>query len=110
MRDWLLIVVVALVALYFAMPGKAIPHEWYPVRCCNDRDCKMTRDVTRVAGGYISEGFFAPDEMVETSPDDDYHICWSSVEVDAISMQHNPPGVKLPLPKPICFFAPKALF
>lgn len=71
------------VAIISLMVVPAVAHEWYPWKCCSDKDCWVSPDgVTATAGGWRIEtsGEIVPydDARVHPTPPEgggEFHVC-----------------------------------
>ena len=61
----------------------AVAHNWYPITCCTDKDCRELAEnkgevVTETAAGWrLWDGRLIPKDVVKTSPDGKFHLCES---------------------------------
>ncbi|WP_262032251.1 hypothetical protein [Microvirga sp. Mcv34] len=72
----------------------AVAHDWYPVACCSQRDCRHLEEakgetVLETPGGWqLWDGRIVPRATARLSPDSLFHLC------------------ERPDKRIICFFAP----
>ncbi len=72
----------------------AMAHDWYPVACCSQRDCRHLEEakgetvLETPEGWLLWDGRIVPRETARLSPDGLFHLC------------------ELPDRHIICFFAP----
>jgi hypothetical protein len=75
-------------------PSLAIAHDWYPIACCSQRDCRQLDEdkgetvFETPEGWQLWDGRVVPRGMAKLSPDRLFHLC------------------ELPDKRIICFFAP----
>lgn len=75
-------------------PFGSMAHDWYPVACCSQRDCRHLEEakgetVLETAKGWqLWDGRIVPRNTAKLSPDSLFHLC------------------ELPDKRIICFFAP----
>lgn len=91
---WIIIMVFVCALVLAVFSTKASAHEWYPISCCSDKDC---RALDEAKGEWVKEegklwvlwdGRKHPKSSAGWSPDGKFHLC------------ENPSGLIL------CFFAP----
>ena len=100
------VVSLAVLVAALAVSCQSQAHDWYPVECCNQRDCYpiSNDEVALVPGGYklkaTGEVFttrpVAGSKQVKWSPDGGYHRCSFNGDRKAQSS--------------ICLFAPPGAF
>ena len=89
MSRWLLAL-----ALLGLCPSAALAHDWYPVPCCSDKDCRPLVEesgetVMESAEGWtLWDGRTIARGIAKLSPDRRFHVCES------------------PAKRILCFFAP----
>ncbi len=57
---------------------RALAHDWYPVECCSQQDCKPIddpREVGESGDRYTYRGLSFSKAQTKTSPDGKYHVC-----------------------------------
>jgi len=82
-RVGILCVIAAFGVVSFVWSAKA--HSWYPVACCDTRDCHPAStgdadakepDPVRVPGGWrLHDGIVIADADAKPSPDGRFHVC-----------------------------------
>lgn len=70
----------ALIALTGAMlallSSAALPHSWYPVACCSDKDCAPEKGWRLLGTNYImADGEVIPWSETKEGKDEDFHVC-----------------------------------
>jgi hypothetical protein len=89
MRRWL-----RALALLGLCPSVALAHDWYPVSCCSDKDCRALIEESGETVRESAEGWTLWDGrtiargIAKLSPDRRFHVCES------------------PAKTILCFFAP----
>lgn len=77
----LVLVAIIVFSMFVAWTQRADAHDWYPIECCSDKDCRPVSASAIRTGpqGYVinssGETVGYRDSRVRTSPDDDYHWC-----------------------------------
>ena len=72
---------VAAVALLAALcvPERAGAHDWYPVACCDQRDCRPAEpgEMRQTPEGWlhVPTGTLVPHDRYRDSPDGRIHVC-----------------------------------
>jgi hypothetical protein len=76
---------------------EAVAHDWYPVWCCSDRDCRelvedMGETVLEVPQGWqLWDGRIVSRKSAKRSPDNRFHLC-EELTTKAIICFFVPPG------------------
>ena len=71
----------AIVAMACVLAGPAFAHDWYPVWCCDEHDCRELIEargetVTETAEGWrLWDGRVIDREDAKMSPDAKFHLC-----------------------------------
>jgi hypothetical protein len=85
---------VALAVFEACGPPAARAHDWYPVSCCSDKDCRPLADakgesvLETFAGWVLWDGRVITRDAAKVSPDGKFHLCEN------------------PSKQILCFFAP----
>ncbi len=75
-------------------PAASLAHDWYPISCCSEKDCRPLTEargesvLESMAGWVLWDGRTIPRNNAKVSPDGKFHLCES------------------PNKRILCFFAP----